>query len=411
LSNYQRDTCRLCQSKNLEVVLSLEPTPLCDAYVLAERLKEVQETYPLDLYLCRDCGYVHLTYVVDPENIYTDYLYVTTSSMGLADHFQLYSKEVLRRLNPISDSLIIDLGSNDGTLLSFFKKQGMRVLGIEPAREIATKTTNLGVETLPEFFTSEMADKIEEKYGFAKIITINNLFANIDDLDDTVEGVCKLLSPDGVFVMESSYLGDMIKNMVFDFIYHEHLSYFSVKPLLKFLDRFNMELIDVQRVPTKGGSLRYYIQKNGGPRAVSAFVDEMVVYENDHRLDLVETYETFSNEINARKSDLTNMISKLQKEGKTFAGFGGSATTTTLMYHFDLCDKIEYIVDDNPAKHNTYSPGCHIPVLSSEEIYERKPGYVIMFAWRYFEPITKKHQRFLDQGGHFIVPLPELEVI
>ncbi|MAF20111.1 MAG: methyltransferase [Parcubacteria group bacterium] len=411
MSNYQRDTCRLCQSKNLEVVLSLEPTPLCDAYVLAERLKEVQETYPLDLYLCRDCGYVHLTYVVDPENIYTDYLYVTTSSMGLADHFQLYSKEVLRRLNPISDSLIIDLGSNDGTLLSFFKKQGMRVLGIEPAREIATKTTNLGVETLPEFFTSEMADKIEEKYGFAKIITINNLFANIDDLDDTVEGVCKLLSPDGVFVMESSYLGDMIKNMVFDFIYHEHLSYFSVKPLLKFLDRFNMELIDVQRVPTKGGSLRYYIQKNGGPRAVSAFVDEMVVYENDHRLDLVETYETFSNEINARKSDLTNMISKLQKEGKTFAGFGGSATTTTLMYHFDLCDKIEYIVDDNPAKHNTYSPGCHIPVLSSEEIYERKPGYVIMFAWRYFEPITKKHQRFLDQGGHFIVPLPELEVI
>jgi len=411
LSNYQRDTCRLCQSKNLEVVLSLEPTPLCDAYVLAERLKEVQETYPLDLYLCRDCGYVHLTYVVNPENIYTDYLYVTTSSMGLADHFQLYSKEVLRRLNPISDSLIIDLGSNDGTLLSFFKKQGMRVLGIEPAREIATKTTNLGVETLPEFFTSELADKIEEKYGFAKIITINNLFANIDDLDDTVEGVCKLLSPDGVFVMESSYLGDMIKNMVFDFIYHEHLSYFSVKPLLKFLDRFNMELIDVQRVPTKGGSLRYYIQKKGGPRAVSAFVDEMVVYENDHRLDLVETYETFSNEINARKSDLTNMISKLQKEGKTFAGFGGSATTTTLMYHFDLCDKIEYIVDDNPAKHNTYSPGCHIPVLSSEEIYERKPGYVIMFAWRYFEPITKKHQRFLDQGGHFIVPLPELEVI
>tara|TARA_B100002003_G_scaffold54946_2_gene50433 strand:- start:392 stop:1627 length:1236 start_codon:yes stop_codon:yes gene_type:complete len=411
LSNYQRDTCRLCQSKNLEVVLSLEPTPLCDAYVLAERLKEVQETYPLDLYLCRDCGYVHLTYVVNPENIYTDYLYVTTSSMGLADHFQLYSKEVLRRLNPISDSLIIDLGSNDGTLLSFFKKQGMRVLGIEPAREIATKTTNLGVETLPEFFTSELADKIEEKYGFAKIITINNLFANIDDLDDTVEGVCKLLSPDGIFVIESSYLGDMIKNMVFDFIYHEHLSYFSVKPLLKFLDRFNMELIDVQRVPTKGGSLRYYIQKKGGPRAVSAFVDEMVVYENDHRLDLVETYETFSNEINARKSDLTNMISKLQKEGKTFAGFGGSATTTTLMYHFDLCDKIEYIVDDNPAKHNTYSPGCHIPVLSSEEIYERKPGYVIMFAWRYFEPITKKHQRFLDQGGHFIVPLPELEVI
>jgi hypothetical protein len=411
LSNYQRDTCRLCQSKNLEVVLSLEPTPLCDAYVLAKRLKEVQETYPLDLYLCRDCGYVHLTYVVDPENIYTDYLYVTTSSMGLANHFQMYAEEVLQRLNPKVGSLVVDMGSNDGTLLSYFKRKGMRVLGVEPAREIAKDATKSGIETLPEFFTSKLADQIEEKYGSAKIISINNLFANIDDLEGTAEGVCKLLSPDGVFVIESSYLGDMIKNMVFDFIYHEHLSYLSVNPLMKFFNRFNMELIDIQRVPTKGGSLRYYIQKKGGPRAASPFVDEMVAYENDHRLDSVETYKSFSNEINARKLHLTKMIKELQKEGKTFAGFGGSATTTTLMYHFDLCDKIEYIVDDNPAKHDTYSPGCHIPVLSSDEIYERKPDYVIMFAWRYFEPIVKKHQKFIDQGGHFIVPLPELKVI
>ena len=411
MSTYQRDNCRLCQSKKLEVVLSLEPTPLCDAYVAAKHLNDTQEIYPLDLTLCNDCGYVHLAYVVDPENIYLDYIYVTTSSMGLADHFQLYAEEVLRRLNPKADSLVIDLGSNDGTLLRVFEKQGMRVLGIEPAHEIAKNATKSGIETLPEFFTSKLADEIRNKYGSARIITINNLFANIDNLDDIIDGVCRLLSPDGVFIIESSYLGDMINNMVFDFIYHEHLSYFSVKPLLKFLNRFNMELVDVQRVQTKGGSLRYYIQMKGGPRTVSSAVDEMVSYENTHRLDCVETYKSFANEINVRKTNLANTLSRLKEKGKTFAGFGASATSTTLIYHFGLCDKMEYIVDENPAKHNTYSPGCHIPVIPSDELYERKPDYVIMLAWRYYEQIKDKHQKYLQQGGYFILPLPELEVI
>lgn len=408
---FKRDTCRLCGGNNLENVLSLTPTALCDAYVSSERVNEVQEVYPLDLFLCHDCGYVHLPYVVDPEIIYRDYIYVTTSSMGLSDHFQRYTEEVFRRLRPPGNSLVIDIGSNDGTLLKFLKRRGMRVLGVEPANKIAQEATKSGVKTLPDFFTTKLADKIKNDYGPATVVTINNLFANIDDLEGFTEGACKLLAPDGVLIIESSYLGDMIQNMIFDFIYHEHLSYFSVKPLVAFFRRFNMELIDIEHVPTKGGSLRYYFQLNDGSRLVSLSVAEMIAYEEKLGLDRVETFKTFSDEIDNVKSQLISQLRDLKAYGKTIAGYGGSATSTTLIYHFGLNEMMDYIVDENLAKQNTYSPGYHIPVLSSEVLYEKKPDYVLILAWRYAEPIMQKHQAFIEQGGHFIVPLPKIEVI
>ena len=410
-SVYKRETCRLCKGSNLKMVLPLASTALCDAYLSKDRVDEIQEIYPLELFMCLDCGYVHLPYVVDPEIIYRDYIYVTTSSMDLASHFKIHSEEVLRRLKPKADSLVVDMGSNDGTLLRFFKSAGMRVLGIEPSNETAKEATLSGIETLPDFFTSDLADKVRNDCGPATIITINNLFANIDDLDDVTEGIYKLLAPDGVLIIESSYLGDMIKNMVFDFIYHEHLSYFSVKPLITFFHRFNMELFDIERIPTKGGSLRYYIQPSGGPRSITSSVTDMVEYENQHGLDTIKTYDTFSKKIDDLKTQLVSKLLDLKADGKSIIGYGGSATTTTLLYHLGLSEIIDYIVDDNPAKQNTISPGYHIPVLSSDAIYEQKPDYVLILAWRYAEPIMKKHQTYLEQGGHFIVPIPKIEVI
>ena len=245
----------------------------------------------------------------------------------------------------------------------------------------------------------------------ATIITVNNLFANIDDLEGFTEGVHKLLAAEGVFIIESSYLGDMIQNMVFDFIYHEHLSYLSIKPLVGFFHRFNMELIDIEHVPTKGGSLRYYFQLKGGPRPVSPSVAEMRTYEDSLGLDRPETFKAFSEKINGRKSQLLSQLCDIKAQKGTIVGYGGSATSTTLIYHFGLNELMDYIVDDNPAKQGTFSPGYHIPVLSSKVLYERKPDYVLILAWRYAEPIMKKHQAFLQQGGHFIVPLPALKVI
>ncbi len=406
-----RTTCRLCGSRNIKKVLPLAPTALCDAYVSKERVSQKQDVYPLDLFLCYDCGYVHLPYVVDPEIIYRDYIYVTTSSMGLADHFKNYAASVLDKIRPAAGGLIVDIGSNDGTLLAFFKAKGMRVLGIEPAVKIAQNASLEGIETLPNFFNTDFASDCKKKYGPAKIITVNNLLANVDDLNDFANSIRNLLADDGVLVVESSYLGDMIKNMVFDFIYHEHLSYFSVKPLMKFFKRFKMDLIDVEKISTKGGSLRYYFQPQTGPRKASAAVTDIIREEEILKLDSPDTYRTFSNNINALKSGLRSVLTGLKAQGKSIAGYGASATSTTLIYHFGLADMMDYIVDDNQAKYNTFSPGYHIPVVPSEEIYIRKPDYIIMLAWRYAEPIMKKHQGYIKQGGHFIIPIPGVRVI
>ncbi len=278
LKVYRRTSCRLCNGTNLQLALPLGRTPLADAYVSSPDI--VQETFPLDLYLCHDCGFVQLLDIVSPEGIYIDYIYETVSSLGLVEHFRRYAEQVIDQYQLSSGSLVVDLGSNDGTLLRPFKEQGMRVLGVDPAREIAGKATQSGIETLPIFFNAQTAHEIREKYGRAIIITCNNLFANVDDLDDMVEGIRYLLAPNGVFTFESFYLVDYIQNMVFDFAYHEHLSYFSVKPLLKFFQKHGMELIDAKRIPTKGGSLRYSVQMAGGPRTVEKSVADLEALEN-----------------------------------------------------------------------------------------------------------------------------------
>jgi SAM-dependent methyltransferase len=410
-SNYRRDACRLCGSRNLELALRLTPTPLADSYVDAAAHRDPQPTYPLDLDLCSDCGFAQLRDVIQGEAIYIDYIYETKSSLGLVEHFQRYANAVVEQLRPAKDSLVIDIGSNDGTLLSFFKKHGLRVLGIDPAREIARMASESGIETLPDFFTPDFGRKIRNERGPATIITANNLFANVDNLSEMTETIRDLLAPDGVFVFESFYTADLIQNMVFDFIYHEHLSYFSVKPLITFFRRHGMELINAERVPTKGGSLRYTVQLAGGPRKVSSSIEELTAHEASIGLHRRESFEAFAARIDAARASLDQLLQELRAKGKKIDGYGASATTTTLEYHFGLGDKMGCIYDDYPAKQGLFSPGHHLPVLPSQAIYERKPEYVIILAWRYFEAIVEKHREFLQQGGYFIVPLPELNVL
>jgi SAM-dependent methyltransferase len=408
---YRRNSCRLCGGRELELALKLAPTPLADAYVPAARVNESQRCYPLDLFLCHTCGFSQLLDVVQPQAIYTDYIYETVSSLGLNEHFRRYAQDVVRRIRPAKGAFVIDVGSNDGTLLRAFKDQGMTVLGIDPAREIARRATASGVETLAEFLTEKLAGWIASDRGPATIVTANNVIANIDNLDEVVVAIRKLLAPDGVFVFESFYLGDLLRNMVFDFIYHEHISAFSVKPLEIFFRRHGMDLIDVQRVPTKGGSLRYTVQLAGGPRKTSPAVEEMKSLEAQQGLDKLETFKTFAAKIDAAKQSALALVRRLKGEGKRLAGYGASATTTTLIYHFGLGPFIEYMVDDYTAKQNLFSPGLHIPVLAPDVLYERRPDCVVIFAWRYFEPIIKKHRKYLNDGGHFVVPMPELRVI
>lgn len=408
---HRRSDCRLCHGADLEVALSLTPTPLADAYVPPERANEPQGIFPLDMYLCRTCGFLQLLDVVQPQDIYVDYIYETQSSLGLAEHFDRYAQEVLDRIRPAAGSLVIDVGSNDGTLLRSFRERGMSVLGIDPAVEIARRATENGVETVAEFLTPDTARRIREERGPAAIVTANNVIANIDDLDEVMVAVRQLLAPDGVFVFESFYLGDLVRNMVFDFFYHEHISAFSVRPLEPFFARHGLQLVDALRVPTKGGSVRYTVQLEDGGRPVNDSVAELRTLEREQGLGTPELFRTFAAQIDEAKRRTLDFLLPLRQEGRSIAGYGASATTTTLVYHFDLGRVLDYMLDDYPAKQGLLSPGLHIPVVASEELYEREPDDVIVLAWRYWEPIARKHGRFIEDGGRFVVPMPDLRVI
>lgn len=405
---FRRKTCRLCDGTDLALVLQLTPTPPVDAFIPE---KKPQEVYPLDLFLCRSCGHAQLLDVVNPKLLFGDYIYETASSPGLVEHFKHYAEDVLRSVNPKPGSLVVEIGSNDGTLLNFFKQSGMKVLGIDPAREIGERASKKGLPTLISFFVSKVARKVRSEYGPAGIVCANNVFAHADDLSDMADGVRELLAPDGVFVFEVSYLLDMIDNMIFDFIYHEHLCHHSVKPLRKFLAKHGMELIHVERVTTKGGSIRAFAQLSGGPRAASPAVQKMIDHETKVGLDRTDIFKTYAQKIEMIRNQIAETIKRLTAEGKKIAGYGASATGTVLMYHFDLGKVLNFIVDDNPARQNLFSPGQHVPIVSSKVIYEQKLDYIFILAWRFSDMILANHKRFLDQGGHFIIPLPEVKIV
>jgi SAM-dependent methyltransferase len=409
--SYHRTTCRLCGSTNLESALPIAATPIGDAYVPAAKKDDPQTVHSLELYLCTDCAHLQLLDVVDPEILFGEYTFVTASSGGLVDHFRRHSEEVVRRASPAAGGLVVEIGSNDGSLLRFYQQRGMRVLGVDPAREIARRATESGVETLPTFFNREAAEKIRAQRGPAVLVEANNVYAHADDLAGITDGVAELLAPDGVFVFEVSYLVDTLEKKLFDTVYHEHVSYHSVAPLVKFFLAHGLELFDIERIATKGGSIRGYVQPVGGPKRRMPIVDELVELERKLQLDRVETFRAFAAELSGIRDRLHQVLRDIRAKGGRIAGFGASVTVTTLIYHFGLGEFLDYLVDDNPSKHGLFSPGLHLPVVSSDALYEKKPAATVILAWQYAEPILKKHARYAAEGGRFIVPLPEVRVV
>jgi len=322
--------------------------------------------------------------------------------LGLVDHFRQYAKSLQDTIEPPAGSLVVEIGSNEGALLKPFKAWGYRVLGIDPALEIARQATESGIETLPTYFAADLAQDIKKKYGMASLIVANNVFANIDDLSDVVAGIKTLLAADGVFVLETSYWLDVVQKVLLDTIFHEHLTYFSVKPLRSFFERNGMQLIDVVHVPTKGGSIRCTVQLSEGKRAVSSSVPQQIGREEHAGLFTHERYKVYADQINNAKEKLLADLRKLKSQGKTIAGYGAAVGLTTVIYHFGLGEMLDFLVDDNKDKHNTYSPGLHLPTLPSNALNERKPDAVVILAWRYADAIIDKNQQYLAQGGRFI---------
>tara|TARA_B100000315_G_scaffold248013_1_gene277429 strand:- start:2359 stop:3633 length:1275 start_codon:yes stop_codon:yes gene_type:complete len=408
---FKRDRCRLCNSLSVELVMPFVATPVGDHYVAAGQLDISQEAYSLDLYFCNSCGQLQLLDVVDPAFIYGEYLYETSTSMGLVEHFQRYADDLIETIHPHQGSFAVDIGCNDGSFLKYLRQKNLSVLGIEPAKEIAKKVESAGIDVLNTFFSHELACKIKEERGAATVISANNVMANVEDLGDFAKGIRELLSPDGIFTFESGSLVDLIRNCVIDNIYHEHLCYFRLNPLVKYFQNHGLEVVDIQHSPTKGGSLRGTIQHKGTSRNISPAVLDRMSWETSLGFDQAETYKEFASRMEGIRKQLLSLLNDLKKNGKTISGYGASVGVTTLLYYYGAGQMLDVLYDDNPIKQGLYSPGYHIPVNPSPDIYKNKPDYILIFAWRYAVPIMKKHAQYLANGGHFIVPLPGIEVI
>ena len=411
MKSYKRNNCRLCKSKNLKVVLKLTPTPPADSYVPANQLDKSQPAIPLDLYLCGNCGHTQIGHVINAREVYLNYIYETASTLGLGDHFERCANEVMSRYKPSKDRLALDIGSNDGILLKHFKNKGMQVLGIDPMPGIAEKASKNGIPTLDQFFNRKSAKELTKKIGFVSIICSNNLVADTDNLDDFVEGVKALMDKDSIFFFETFYLYLQIKNNVWDFTYHEHYSYFTVKPLNKYFHQKGFELIDVIPNETKGGSMRFVLQLLGGTRKKQASVQSAIRTEENEGFGTEKIFKRYQQRINLGRDKFKKVIDRIKKSGKSIAGYGASATSTTLIYHYRLGKNLDYLIDDFKAKQGLFSPGYHIPVYSPSVINRNPPDYIIILAWRYYKKIVLKHKAYLKNGGHFIIPLPKLKIL
>lgn len=413
MSNVKKGKCcRLCGSSNLDRILKLASTPPANAFVAESNIDFDQKKYPLELFFCNNCCHVQLLEVVNPIELFKNYVYVSGTSPVFVEHFNKYAKSIVEKYKPKKDELVLDIGSNDGTLLKFFKKMGYTTLGVDPAKEISKKAHQDGIETISDFFTFKLSEKIKNNYSKASLITANNVFAHCDDLKGMTKAISNLLSPEGIFVFEVSYLLDVYQKTLFDTIYHEHLSYHSIFPLVKFFQENNMELIDVKRVNTHGGSIRCVVKNQTNKRPINDSVEDFLELEKSLSINNKNIYFNFSNKINQRKKELNNFVNEVKSRKKIIAGFGAPAKATTLMYEFGLDQNIlDFIVDDSPWKQGLFSPGLHIPIVSSSSIYSLKPDYLIILAWNFSDSIIKNNKKFIDLGGKFIVPLPNFQVI
>lgn len=406
-------SCHFCESKRLVKVFDLGKTPPANSFLKKKDLKKHEGDFPLQVYFCKKCSLLQLGHIVDPEILFKHYVYVSSTSPVFVKHFEDYAKSVFKKFRLNKKSLVIDIGSNDGILLKPFKSLGSQVLGVDPAENIAKVATREGIPTLPKFFDTALAQEIANKYGEAEVITANNVFAHTRDLSEIVKGVKVLLKKNGVFIFEVAYLGDFLEKNLFDTVYHEHLYYHSVAPLVKFFKSHQMKVFNVERVSTHGGSIRVYVKKNTGKHKIKDSVKGLVREEIQKGLNKEKTYKEFAKKIKANKEDLTKLLRNLKEQGKKVVGYGAPAKGNTLLNYFGINSKmLDYIVDDSPLKQGLFTPGTHIPVVSSEKLNKSpRPDYVLILAWNFAESIMDKLSEFSENGGKFIVPVPTPTVI
>ncbi len=410
----RRVVCRICGSPKLFQFLSLGETPLADAFVEKEDLNKPEAKYPLDVAVCENCGLVMLVNIVPPEVLFGDtYAFYTSGSPQAVIHFRKYAHEMMDRFSELAKKLTIDIASNDGVLLRPLKEMGAKVLGIEPAKNVATVAQSSGIDTVTEFFNKKTAQNVAGKHGQAGLITANNVIAHVDDVVDFAEGIKVLLDPKGVFVFEAQYFPNLLFKNQFDNVYHEHHSFYALRPLKMLMEKAGMKIFDVEEVDTQGGSIRVFAEHKDGPHEVRPVVGKMIRDELDMKLDTTEPYKGLAERVINIKKELIKILSDLKKQGKKIVGYGAPAKGNTLLNFCGISTQyVDYIVDKTYFKHGKFTPGMHIPVFPIEKIEEDgAPDYYLLLVWNYAPGILKQEEEYRKKGGKFIIPIPEPRIV
>lgn len=402
--------CQICKNKNLKLFLSLGHHPVPQEYLTKDRLHEMEATYPLTMVYCGKCGLVQLDYVVPPEIVFPpDYPYRTGLTNMLIRNFQMLADTLDKEGYMEKGALVVDIGSNDGTLLVPFKAKGMRVVGIEPtdAADVANKN---GIPTLKSFLNKESVSKILKKYGPADVITATNVFAHINDTDSLVKNIKNILAKDGVFVSESQYLMDIVEKVEFDTVYHEHLRFYALKPLKWMFENAGLSIVDAERISAAGGSIRVYTKK--GKHPMSKRAKELMDKEEKAGLYDFHSYEEFAKRIMQEKNDLVSLLLKLKKSGASIAGLTSSCRSNTLLRFMNITsDILDYTGEKRGSpKIGMFTPGTHIPVVDEEKIIKEQPDYLVILSWHIGDELARIMKK-AGYKGKLIVPLPTPKII
>lgn len=404
--------CRFCETPLKYSFVDLGVSPLANSYLKIEKLNEMEPFYPLHAYVCESCYLVQLPVFENPEEIFDDYAYFSSYSTSWLEHARAYTNLMIERFGVNSNTKVVEIASNDGYLLQYFKERNIPVLGIEPAANVATAAENLGIPTIKKFFCEKMATELAGQSVRAGLLIGNNVLAHVPELNDFVRGMKIILESDGIITMEFPYLLRLMEENQFDTIYHEHFSYFSLSTVNKLFKEHGLNIFDVEELATHGGSLRIYASHaEDSSKELSKRVITLMKNEREMGLHELERYLTFAEQVKRCKLKILHFLVEAKKEGKAIAGYGAPAKGNTLLNYCGIrTDFIDYTVDLNPHKQGCFLPGSHIPIYHPDKIIETQPDYVIILPWNLKYEIMEQMAHISSWGAGFVTLIPDVKI-